>query len=104
MPLGGVCVFVCVQVIGVYGVNPTGQTIIAHKVCNSLPAPRAAAVAPRARPVSVMVAAGPFTTSNDLCYVPLEQILEHCAGEYNRVARLCLHDDLYDMMGDSLNR
>lgn len=76
------------QVVGVVGVNSVGHTFVARKV---LPAMPPAAVAPAAaqqaassnasptdeqvHPVTLMTAAGPFTTTDDLTYSPLTALL-----------------------------
>ncbi len=67
--------------VAVRGVNPTGAALVAQSVCASLPAP-----APAGEPgaTCVLVAAGPFTTADELCYEPLEQLLHHCDGEEGR--------------------
>lgn len=60
------------QVVAVEGVNPSGFTLVAKNVVCSLPPPLAppAPEAVAAAPVSLVVAAGPFTCSDDLVRTP----------------------------------
>lgn len=67
-----------VQVIAAKGLNPSGQLFVAQQLCSHLPPPPPAAPAPG--PASVVVAAGPYTPSDDLGYEPLTDLLAYCAG------------------------
>ena len=74
------------QVVGIIGINAVGHTIVAKRVLPSLP-PRdtalseaASSVAARthaaaAGPVAIAVAAGPYTTTDDLTYAPLRELV-----------------------------
>lgn len=65
------------QIIAVQGVNPTGGTLIAHKICTSamLPSP---VCPPRINgTLSIVVAAGPFTQTDNLMYQPLEDLAKY---------------------------
>lgn len=95
------------QCVAVMGLNPTGHTFIAQRVVTHLPAqPRAQAAAvvvdtadaatAGAEPLaeagaaaagsavssglSMVVAAGPFTTSDSMAYEPLSDLLAYCTG------------------------
>mmetsp|Transcript_4249 Transcript_4249/g.9247 ORF Transcript_4249/g.9247 Transcript_4249/m.9247 type:complete len:633 (+) Transcript_4249:69-1967(+) len=77
------------QVVCVKGVNPTGDTLVAQQLCTHLPAQRlapaaaaaaAAACAPAAS-LSMVVAAGPYTTSEDVSYEPLTELLKYCSDK-----------------------
>lgn len=69
------------QVVAVRGLNPTGQVFIAQQLVSHLPAPAASTgMEEGAAKASVVVAAGPYTTSDDLAYEPLEELLQYCAG------------------------
>lgn len=65
------------QIIAVQGTNPTGGTFIAHKVFTSavLPSP----VHPPCinQTLSIVVAAGPFTQTDNLMYQPLEDLAKY---------------------------
>lgn len=74
------------QVIGVKGANPTGHTLVAQSVYTSFPPPAPAAPAPLAAPMCVVVAAGPYSTAENLCFAPLDHILQHCQGERRATA------------------
>ena len=86
---------VCVK-----GLNPTGSVFIAQRLVTHVPAAPAAAAATAAAkqqlqtpptaaasssaspllPLSMVVAAGPFTTSDNMQYEPLEELLKYCSG------------------------
>lgn len=87
--------------VGVRGVNPTGNTFIVQGVVNSLPAEQPACgsgIDPQ-QPCCIMAAAGPYTTNDSVCYTPLEHLLQHAQGKeqagttwahlfYNRMIRI----------------
>ena len=74
------------QVLAVEGVNPSGHCLVANRLLYGLPRPM-----PLSRPselgdavrrtgsagLDLVVAAGPFSTIEDLSYAPLEALLEH---------------------------
>jgi len=64
------------QVVAAIGVNPMGHTFMAHTILQALPAANDAQMrAEMTRPVTFMVAAGPYSTSDDLSYAPLSVLL-----------------------------
>ena len=76
------------QVVGVKGLNPTGSVFVAQQLVTHVPA------APRQQQqaqerdgggdgglLSMVVAAGPFTTSDNVQYEPLDELLKYCTGE-----------------------
>jgi DNA polymerase alpha subunit B len=70
------------QVACIKGTNPSGFCIVASEVLPGLPLRSAAnakepAAAPAASSFSCMVAAGPYTTAEDLLYEPLAALLEY---------------------------
>jgi DNA polymerase alpha subunit B len=67
------------QVVTVKGTNPSGFCVVASEVLPGLPLPQPTASA--APGLSAIVAAGPFTTSEDLEYEPLAALLEHAADQ-----------------------
>jgi hypothetical protein len=80
------------KVIGVKGLNPTGSTFIAQQlITHVIPAVRqkevqheestAAAVSTLRRNLSMVMAAGPFSTSDNMLYEPLTELLRYCSGE-----------------------
>ena len=76
------------QVVAVRGTNPSGLCVVAAHVLPGAPLPMArtplpelvAMQAERAAGQSYVVAAGPFTTSEDLAYEPLDALLKYCAA------------------------
>lgn len=67
------------QVVGVRGVNLTQRQIIAHELYTHVPQPRQSPAAGQpSGGVSMVVAAGPFTTTEDLTYEPLQELLKYC--------------------------
>ncbi|KAK9916416.1 hypothetical protein WJX75_002324 [Coccomyxa subellipsoidea] len=75
------------QVVGVLGLNPSGSCLVAQRLITSLPRPfptstpddlQRFAIATGAGEVSVAVAVGPFTTSEDLEFAPLAELLGSC--------------------------
>jgi DNA polymerase alpha subunit B len=67
------------QVVAVLGVNSVGHTFVARRILPAPPSAVAAAPAAAQRPVTVVAAAGPFTTSDDLTYAPLTALLTKAA-------------------------
>ncbi len=63
------------------GRNPSGKAIIAAQVTTHLPAPRYSPEAGSGSEagLSLVVAAGPFTCSDNLGYEPLEGLLAACS-------------------------
>ncbi|GAB5354289.1 hypothetical protein AAMO2058_000106200 [Amorphochlora amoebiformis] len=77
------------QVVALQGLNSTGQCFVASKAFQpKCPAPRNPSVdelqddtkSLQSRPTSVMIASGPFTTSDNMLYWPLNALLE-CVEE-----------------------
>ena len=75
------------QVVGVKGLNPTGSVFVAQQLITHVPAAKQqqpqsleAAAAVGAAALSIVVAAGPFTTSDNVQYEPLEELLKYCSG------------------------
>ena len=60
------------------GLNPTGSAFVAQQLVTHLPASAPASTADGA--ASIVVAAGPFTTTDDVTYEPLGELLRYCAG------------------------
>ena len=87
------------QVVALRGTNPSGHCVVASQVLAGLaqPLPRSslatlaghAAVTGRGGQ-SVVVAAGPFTSSEDLEYAPLGALLHYCAQPQQRPDLLLL--------------
>lgn len=88
------------QSVCVYGLNPTGHVFIAQRVVTHVPPPLPAAesastsgagsglgptlsvsAADRQGGLSMVVAAGPYTLSDNLSYEPLEDLLSYCSGK-----------------------
>lgn len=77
------------QVVAVRGTNPTGFCVAASEVHQGLPLPMqrtglqelVAFTEAASRVQSCVVAAGPYTSSEDLAYEPLAALLEYCATE-----------------------
>ena len=75
------------QLIGVVGINSVGHTFVARRVLPVVPpapdatAARSAVASPSAPPVTLLAAAGPFTTSDDLTYSPLHALLAKVTEE-----------------------
>ena len=72
------------KVVGVKGLNPTGSVFVAQQLVTHVPAaPRQQQEAPQegGGGMSMVVAAGPFTTSDNVQYEPLEELLRFCTGE-----------------------
>jgi hypothetical protein len=68
------------QVIAARGLNPLGHTFVAQQLVTHLPAPPPPPLNSN-RGLLAVVAAGPFTTAEDLSYGPLQALLEeHCTG------------------------
>ncbi|KAJ4795175.1 DNA polymerase alpha subunit B [Rhynchospora pubera] len=81
------------QVVGIQGRNPSGHYFVALKVFDSLPIPNEIACPPakkQARPIedapstsspsrvlSAIIASGPFTTSDNLLFEPLQELLAY---------------------------
>jgi DNA polymerase alpha subunit B len=73
------------QIVGVQGLNPSGRKMVAKKICEGVPKPMAKSKAGElmklqyddrnGQPLSVFAASGPFTTSGDLDYAPLVDLL-----------------------------
>ena len=68
------------QLVACVGVNAIGRTFAATKVVATVPAPQGAAPTPRVeQPTTLLAAAGPFTTTDDLTYAPLNELLRRAA-------------------------
>ncbi|KMZ72762.1 DNA polymerase alpha subunit B [Zostera marina] len=81
------------QVIGIEGQNPSGHCFIATKVVDSLPSAPYTGLPPAKRPaldlenikaptskiLSVVIAAGPFTTTDNLLFEPLAELLAYAS-------------------------
>ena len=74
------------QVVAVHGSNPSGHCVVATEVLGGVPLPmprsslQSLAAREGARGRTLVVAAGPYTTSEDLEYEPLAALLEYCRG------------------------
>jgi DNA polymerase alpha subunit B len=87
------------QVVAVIGTNPSGYCVIADKVVPGLPLPNAktpladlAALYTTynaSATMTMMIAAGPYTASDDLSYEPLEALLSKAAEERPDTLVLC---------------
>eukprot|EP00980_Cylindrotheca_fusiformis_P026218 scaffold15514_cov129-Cylindrotheca_fusiformis.AAC.26 len=74
------------QIVAIEGMNPTGRTIVAHRVCEgAAQAPRTTSVKELQKyhfemqnglPVRVLTACGPFTTSDNMAYEPFIEFME----------------------------
>ncbi len=78
------------QVVALRGTNPSGHCVVAAQLLPGLAAPPARtplaelaafASATGRRGQSLVVAAGPFSSSEDLEYVPLAALLDYCAAQ-----------------------
>ncbi|KAL5760099.1 hypothetical protein ACOSQ2_018937 [Xanthoceras sorbifolium] len=86
------------QVVGIEGHNPSGHCLIASKVVDSIPLPVPADVnvhpikkqaldqevlstdlTSRPEEISVIIASGPFTTTDNLFFEPLTELLAHAS-------------------------
>jgi DNA polymerase alpha subunit B len=75
------------QIIMVEGINPSGRKMIAKRIIEGMPAPHVTTPSSKimeyqqspkyqgGKPLNILVAAGPFTTSDNLLYEPLVDIL-----------------------------
>ena len=81
----------CLQVVGVKGLNPTGTIFVARQLCLGVPAPRLASPSaptplgpsPSSAPcegMSLVLACGPYTANGDMAFEPLEELLRCCSG------------------------
>jgi len=76
------------QIVGVQGLNPSGRKMVAKRICEGAPLDKVKSKAGElmkmqydqrnGQPLSVFAAAGPFTTSSDLDYAPLVDLLAVC--------------------------
>ena len=66
------------QIIGIIGTNPSGFCIVAQEVITSFPCSEYKEHASNSS-LKMVVAAGPFTTTQNLIYQPLQYLLEYCA-------------------------
>ncbi|DBB04040.1 TPA: DNA polymerase alpha subunit B [Trebouxia sp. C0004] len=75
------------QVAVVRGINPSGACIVAHQMYTAVPKPvvqtsldqmQHFAQATGAKGLSIVVAAGPFSSNEDATYEPLQALLTHC--------------------------
>lgn len=64
------------QIVAIIGTNPSGFCIVAKEILSSF-APDDEQNA-NMEPVDMVVACGPFTTSENLYYEPLQELLEYC--------------------------
>ncbi|KAI0214931.1 DNA polymerase alpha subunit B [Lamellibrachia satsuma] len=70
------------QIVALDGTNSTGKTFVASKLYQGVPLPLAKHNQnSQEGAVSVVVAAGPFTTSDCLSYEPLEDLMKYLAKE-----------------------
>lgn len=78
------------QVVALRGTNPSGHCVVAAQLLPGLAAPPARtplaelsgfASATGRRGLALVVAAGPFTSSEDLEYAPLGALLDYCAAQ-----------------------
>ena len=105
------------QTVFVYGINPTGACLIAQRMVTHVPPPQlplstrhpspsplpplAAGVSSdlddksRTAPLSMVVAAGPYTTCDNLSYEPLSDLLAHCDEDH--VTELVLFGPFVDV-------
>ncbi|GAX74279.1 hypothetical protein CEUSTIGMA_g1728.t1 [Chlamydomonas eustigma] len=76
------------QVVGVKGLNPTGSTFVAQQlITHVIPVGRmmeekkgeGTAAASPPKHLSMVVAAGPFTNSDNVLYEPLTDLLQYCS-------------------------
>ena len=78
------------QVVAVEGINPSGHCITAFGILTGVPQPRESQpAASGARGKRVAVAAGPFSTSEDLSMEPLGALVEACVRERPDLVYLC---------------
>ena len=73
------------QIVGIQGLNPSGRKMVAKKICEGVSKPMVKSKAGElmklqyddrnGQPLSVFAASGPFTTSGDLEYAPLVDLL-----------------------------
>ncbi|KAI8388386.1 DNA polymerase alpha/epsilon subunit B-domain-containing protein [Radiomyces spectabilis] len=69
------------QIVAVEGVNNTGHTFTVHKILMPpVPSPPQEALSSQAadQPTEVIIAAGPYTLDDDLCFQPLEDLMKMC--------------------------
>lgn len=105
------------QVVLIKGTNPSGHCVVASEVLPGIPLPMARtslsdlaqhAAARGERGLSVVVAAGPYTVSEDLAYEPLAALLEYCGQHQPNVVLLAgpfvdvEHPQIKDGMLDEL--
>jgi len=69
------------QVVLVEGTNPTGRCITATSIVSAVPAAATPTEPRQVSPHSVVAACGPFSTSENLAYEPLQELLEYCTRE-----------------------
>lgn len=83
----------CPKVVGVKGLNPTGSVFVAQQLITHVPAaPKQCQVQEGATTsgsggsaLSMVVAAGPFTTSDNMQYEPLDELFKFCSGKRERL-------------------
>eukprot|EP00873_Tetraselmis_striata_P017967 jgi/Tetstr1/438231/TSEL_002883.t1 len=69
------------QVVLVEGTNPTGRCLTATSIVSAVPAAATPTEPRQVSPHSVVAACGPFSTSENLAYEPLQELLEYCTRE-----------------------
>ncbi|KAA6421903.1 MAG: DNA polymerase alpha subunit B [Trebouxia sp. A1-2] len=78
------------QVVVVRGINPAGACIVAHQLYTAVPKPvvqtslgqmQHFAQATGVKGLSMVVAAGPFSSKEDAAYEPLQALLTHCTTQ-----------------------
>ncbi|KXZ48752.1 hypothetical protein GPECTOR_25g336 [Gonium pectorale] len=81
------------QSVCAFGLNPTGSTFVAQRLVTHVPPPplaaaasgasdagMATAAAARESGLSLVVAAGPFSLTEDMSYSPLDELLSYCSA------------------------
>ncbi|KAK2168708.1 hypothetical protein NP493_1223g00005 [Ridgeia piscesae] len=70
------------QIVALDGINSSGKTFVATKLYQGVPLPLAKPTeTAQAGGISVVIAAGPFTTSDCLSYEPLEDLMKYLTKE-----------------------
>ncbi|XP_046490163.1 DNA polymerase alpha subunit B [Neodiprion pinetum] len=65
------------QIVSVKGVNPTGHTLVVKNLFFESPAPPSASPKLAGSDLRIVVAAGPFTQSDNLAYEPLLELIDY---------------------------
>ena len=81
------------QIVAIEGTNTSGRKLVAHRLCEGAAPPLVTSLAgdllrfhhddacQGGTPLRIAVACGPFTTSDDLDYAPLSDLLQHLLVE-----------------------